>query len=186
MSDQKKELLRLLKGRNVKGFHFSLQEDRDKVVASLTNSAIRKLINMDRIRSELTLGYTWVKDSKKRTSRVFKSEALRNGDAVEIIVRDLRTDRVINKVSFPLAEEHNHAGPANGDTINKCHQEFLCKRGGEMQCEANRTCTDQHYSLICRFSDGSGVSIHGLIRPNTLRCQILSNIPPFEGLVFSR
>jgi hypothetical protein len=48
MADQKQELLRMLKGKNAKGYHFSLQEDENKVVASLTNIAVRKPIDLNR------------------------------------------------------------------------------------------------------------------------------------------
>jgi hypothetical protein len=74
MADQKQELLRMLKGKNVKGYHFSVQEDENKVVASLTNSAVRKPIDLNRAGADLILGYTQVKDKKKRTTRTFKKK----------------------------------------------------------------------------------------------------------------
>jgi hypothetical protein len=77
MVDQKQELLRMLKGKDVKGYYFSLQEDRDRVVASLINSAVRKPIDLNRAGVDLI--YTQVKDKKKRTTRTFKSEVKTNG-----------------------------------------------------------------------------------------------------------
>lgn len=55
MADKKQELLRMLKGKKVKGYHFSLQEDENKVVASLTNSAVRKPIDLNRTGADLIL-----------------------------------------------------------------------------------------------------------------------------------
>jgi hypothetical protein len=68
MADQKQELLRMLKGKNVKGYHFSLQEDENKVVTSLTNSTVRKPIDLNRAGEVLILSYTEVRDKKKRTT----------------------------------------------------------------------------------------------------------------------
>jgi hypothetical protein len=185
MADQKQELLRMLKGKNVKGYHFSLQEDEDKVVASLTNNAVRKPIDLNRAGADLILGYTQVKDKKNRTTRKFKSEVKTNGSAVAIIVRDLVTNRVISKNSFPSPTPHDPGG-TEFETLEQCIQDFRCKHGGELQCEANRTCKTQFAALTCCLNNGNCFSVHLVFHPNSLRCQILSNVPPLEGLVLSR
>ena len=183
MADQKQELLRMLKGKNVKGYHFSLQEDENKVVASLTNSALRKPIDLNRAGADLILGYTQVKDKKKNTTRTFKSEVNTKGSSVAIIVKDFVTNRVISKYSFPSPSPHEDTG---FKTLEQCIQDFRCKHGGELQCEANRTCKPQFAALICCLSNGNCFSVHLVFLPNTLRYQILSNVPPMEGLVLSR
>jgi hypothetical protein len=183
MADQKQELLRKLKGKNIKGYHFSLQEDENKVVASLTNSAVRKPIDLNRAGANLILSYTQVKDKKKRTTRTFKSEVKTNGSYVAIIIRDLVTNRVISKNSFPSPTPHDHTG---FETLEQCIQDFRCKHGGELQCEANRTCKTQFAALTCCLNNGNCFSVHLVFHPNSLRCQILSNVPPLEGLVLSR
>ena len=182
MADQKQELLRLLKGKNVKGYHFSLQEDENKVVTSLTNSAVRKPIDLNKAGPALILSYIQVKDKKKKTIRTFKSEVKTDGPNVAIIVRDLVTNRVISKNSFPSPIPHE----TGHQTLEQCIQDFRCMHGGELQCEANRTCKDQFAALICCLNNGNCFSVHLVFHPNTLRCQILSNIPPLEGLVLSR
>ena len=115
MADQKQELLRMLKGKTVKGYNFSLQEDENKVVASLTNSAVRKPIDLNKAGTGLVLSYTQVKDKKKKTTRTFKSEVKTDGPNVAIIVRDLVTNRVISKNSFPSPIPHEEQGlkPSN-------------------------------------------------------------------------
>jgi hypothetical protein len=173
----------MLKGRYVKGYHFSLQEDENKVVASLTNSAVRKPIDLNRSGADLILGYTQVKDKKKRTTRTFKSEVKTDGSSVAIIVRDLATNRVISKDSFPSPIRHDHPGDTGFETLEQCIQDFRCKHGGELQCEANRTCKTQFAALTCCLNNGNCFSVHLVFPPNSLRCQILSNVLPLEGLV---
>ena len=183
MADQKQALLRMLKGRYVKGYHFSLQEDENKVIASLTNSAVRKPIDLNRAGADLILGYTQVKDKKKRTTRTFKSEVKTDGSSVAIIVRDLATNRVISKDSFPSPTPHDHPGDTGFQTLEQCIQDFRCKHGGELQCDANRTCKTQFAALTCCLNNGNCFSVHLVFPPNSLRCQILSNVLPLEGLV---
>jgi hypothetical protein len=183
MADQKVELLRKLKGKNVKGYHFSLQEDESKVVAFLTNSAVRKPIDLNRAEDGMILAYNLVKDKKKKTIRTFKSEVKANGSSVAIIVRDLVTNKVTSKNSFPSPSQHR--GTAF-KTLEQCINDFRCKHGGELLCEANRTCKPQFAALICCLSNGSCFSVHLVFHPTSLRCQILSNVPPLEGLVLSQ
>ena len=183
MADQKQALLRMLKGRYVKGYHFSLQEDENKVIASLTNSAVRKPIDLNRAGADLILGYTQVKDKKKRTTRTFKSEVKTDGSSVAIIVRDLATNRVISKDSFPSPTPRDHPGDTGFQTLEQCIQDFRCKHGGELQCGANRTCKTQFAALTCCLNNRNCFSVHLVFPPNSLRCQMLSNVLPLEGLV---
>ena len=186
MVDQKQELSRALKVKNVKGYHFSLQEDENKIIASLTNSAVRKPINLNKAGTDLILSYSQVKDKKKRTTRAFKSQVKTDGSSVAIIVRDLVTNRVISKNPFPSPTPHDHDGDTGFETLEQCIQDFRCKHGGELQCEANRTCKTQFAALICCLNNGNCFSVHLVFHPNTLRCQILSNVPQLEGLVLAR
>jgi hypothetical protein len=182
MADQKQELLRMLKGRKVKGYHFSLQEDDNKVVASLTNSAVRKPIDLNKAGGDLVLSYTKVKDKKKKTTRIFKSEVNTYGSDVAITVRDLVTNRVISKYAFPPPTSHDGEG---FETLEQCIQHFRCEHE-ELQCEANRTCRTQFAALTCCLNNGNCFSLHLVFHPNSLRCQILSYVPPLEGLVLSQ
>lgn len=182
MADQKQELLRMLKGMSVKSFHFSLQEDENKVIASLTNSAIRRPVYLNRAGADLVLAYTLVKDKKTRSTRRIKSEVKTDGASVAIIVRDLVTNRLISKYPFPSPTQHKGT---RFKTLEQCIQDFRCRHGGELQCEANRTCKPQFAAIICCLTNGNCFSVHLVFYPNTLRCQILSNVPQLEGLVLS-
>ena len=101
MVDQKQELLRTIKVKNLRGYHFSFKEDGNQAVASMTNSAVQKLINLDRASKGLTLSYTKVKNKKKKTTRTFKCEVKTDESSVTILVRDLITNRMISKNLFP-------------------------------------------------------------------------------------
>ena len=186
MANEKQELLGKLKGIKVKDFLFSLQEDDNKIVAMMTNSAVRKLINLNRAGTNLILCYTKVKDKKKRTTQIFKTEVNTIGSAVSLFVRDLITNKVISKYPFPSPSEHNHAGEPKFKTLEQCVEDFRCKHGGELLWEANRTCKPQFAGLICCLSNGNCFSVHLVFPPTSLRCQILSNVPPLEGLYLSR
>lgn len=101
MVDQKQDLLRTIKVKNLRGYHFSFKEDGNQAVASMTNSAVQKLINLDRASKGLTLSYTKVKDKKKKTTRTFKCKVKTDGSSITILVRDLITNSMISKNLFP-------------------------------------------------------------------------------------
>ena len=184
MKDHKQDIIRRLKDKNTRGYDFNLHEDENNIIASLSNNALCKLVRLDKTDDDFILGYTLVKDKNKRITRTFQSEVNIDGRSVAIIVRDLVTKRIINKYSFPTPTDHSHK--KRFSTLEQCIEDFRCKQGGQLQCEANRTCKNQYASLICCLKNGFCVSVHLIFRPNSLRCQIISNVPAFEGLVLSR
>lgn len=183
MVDQKQELLRTIKVKNLRGYHFSFKEDGNQAVASMTNSAVQNLINLDGPSKGLTLSYTKVKDKKKKTTRTFKCEVKTDGSSVTFLVRDLNSNRMISKNLFPPPTSHHDS---EFQTLEQCIQDFRCKHGGELQCEANRTCKPHFAALTCCLKDGTCYSMHFVFHPTLLRCQILSNVPALEGLVLSQ
>ncbi|HEY7227780.1 MAG TPA: hypothetical protein VH481_06615 [Nitrososphaeraceae archaeon] len=114
------------KGKTVKGYNFSLQEDENKVVTSLTNSAVGKPVDLNKAANGLVLSYTQVKDKKKKTTRTFKSEVKIESSSVAIILRNLVTNKVISKNSFPSPTSHDKTGH---ETLEQCIQDFRCKHG---------------------------------------------------------
>ena len=72
MTDQKQELMRMLNGKKLKGYHISLQEDENRVVASLTNSAVRKPIDLNKTGAALTISYTPSKGQEKENDTNFQ------------------------------------------------------------------------------------------------------------------
>ena len=181
--DAKADLLKSLNGANVNGFDFSTREDDASAVAALTNSAVRSLITLDKGANGVVLQYARVKDKKANSTRTYKTEVLRNGNALTLQVSDLATNAVVSKDNFPTATPHDEQ---KFTTLEECLKDFDCKHRGELQCEANRTCKDQFAAIICCLADGSCFSVHLIIRPTSLRCRFNDLIPNLEGLVLRR
>jgi hypothetical protein len=185
-SDPKEELTRSLKGANVQGYIFETREDDAQAVASLTNPAVRSLIRLEPGTNSVVLSYTSVKDKKSNATKTYKSEVNRAGEALSILVTDFATGEVVSKDPFPVATPHDPAGGPKFDTLEACIADFNCKHRGELQCEANRTCKNQFAALTCCLNNGQCFSVHLIIRPTSLRCQIIGNIPDLEGIVLAR
>jgi hypothetical protein len=136
--DPRGELVRLLKGANVDLYHFAITEDDAQVVTSLTNSALRDVINLDGADSTVVLRYASVKDKAANTTKVYKAEISKTGAELTLLVADFDTDEVVTRNTFPAPEPHDEAGP-KFDTLNDCIKDFNCQRRGALQCEADRT-----------------------------------------------
>ncbi len=183
-NDPREEFVKSLKGANADGYLFATEEQDNQVVTSLTNSAVRNLITLDPKATNLVLRYTGVKDKKTNSTQTTKTEVIKTGDAVALQVTDIATGQVVSKDSFPTAEPHLPSGPTF-DTLEACIADFNCKRRGELQCEANRTCKNQFAALTCCLKNGQCFSVHLIIRPTRLRC-LIATFPDLEGLVLSR
>ena len=184
MTDQIQKLLRKLKGKNVKGYYLGLQEDENNIVASLSNGILNKPAHLDKLNDNLVLGYVQVTNKKKRTIRTFQCEVIKDDTTVAITIRDLGTGRLLSKNLFPSPTRHDHR--TQFKTIEECIRDFQCMQGGQLQCEANRTCKNQYVSMICCLKNGFCFSVHLVFRPTSARCQILSIVPHLEGLVVSK
>jgi len=190
MPDPREELVRSLKGANVKGYHFATKEDEAEVIASLTNSAVRNLIKLDSGATNLVLRYTSVKDKKTNPARTYKTAITKTGTTLALLVTDIATGEVVSRKTFPAPEPHHKTDttgpPSTFDSLEDCIRDFNCKRRGAIQCEANRTCEDQFAALICCLNNGQCFSVHLIIRPTTLKCKLSGVILDLEGLVLSQ
>ncbi|MEK6322270.1 MAG: hypothetical protein AABN33_11355 [Acidobacteriota bacterium] len=189
MPDPRQDLLRSLKGANVEGYHFATEEDETQVIASLTNSAVRNLITLDSGATDLVLRYTSVKDKNTNTTRTSKTEVIKTGTALTLLVTDIATGEVVSRKPFPAAESHKKTDttgpPPTFDSLEDCIKDFNCTRRGALQCEADRTCENQFAALTCCLKNGQCFSVHLIIRPTRLRC-LIAVFPNFEGLVLSQ
>jgi hypothetical protein len=183
-SDPREELVRSLKGANVDGFLFATEEQDNQVVTSLTNSAVRNLITLDKGATNLVLRYTSVKDKKANSTQTTKTEVVKTGNALALQVTDIATGQVVSKDAFPPPGSHVPTGPTF-DTLEACIQDFNCTRRGALQCEADRTCKNQFAALTCCLKNGQCFSVHLIIRPTRLRC-LVATFPDLEGLVLSQ
>ncbi len=179
------ELVNALKGANVEGYVFATKEDDAQLVVSLTNPAVRDFIKFGGGATNVVLRYSSVKDKKANTAKLYKSEVVKTGDKLSLVVTDVATGAVISDDPFPVLQIPPDRKPTF-ESLDACMEDFNCNRRGALLCEANRTCKDQRFSLICWLNDGSGVSVHGIIKPTRFRCLLTDIIPDFEGVVLSR
>ena len=183
--DARAELIRSLKGANVDGYVFATRDDESQVLASLTNGAVRNLITIEESATNTVLRYTSVTDKKANTTKTYKAEAVKTGTSLAIVVTDIATGDVLSRDTFPTPQPHGADQP-RFDTLEACIKDFDCKNRGALQCEANRTCKDQFAALTCCLTNGQCFSVHLIIRPTSLRCQLLDVIPNLEGLVLTQ
>src|SRR5262249_2117675 len=147
----REELVGSLKGANVDGFEFATTAADSQETASLTNPAVKNLINMDSGPTSIVLKYTRVKDKKANTAKTFKAETTRSGKELTLQVTDLGSNDVVSRNTFtPVAHSPGPTPrPQTFDTLEDCIRDFDCNRRGALQCEANRTCQDQFAALTC-------------------------------------
>lgn len=182
------ELVSALKGANVDGFDFATSEDESQAVASLTNRAVRGLVDMDTGPTNFVLRYTRVKDKKTNIIKTYKTEIVKAGKELSLQVTDLGSNEVVSKNAFQRAEGQapGDPGPPTFNTLEDCIKDFDCTRRGALECEANRTCKDQFAALMCCLNNGQCFSVHLIIRPTSLRCRLIDLIPDFEGFVLTQ
>lgn len=189
ISDPREEFVRSLKGANVEGYYFAIEENETQIVTSLTNSAVRNLIQLDGD-TTVVLKYTRIKEKKANTAKIYITEVVKTGTALALLVKDIEKGEVSSRKTFPAPVPHNDTDTTGSlpifDSLEDCLTNFNCTRRGALQCEANRTCEDQYAAMICCLSDGLCYSVHLIIRPTTLRCKVAVPIPNFEGFVFKQ
>lgn len=180
-SDPREELISLLKGANVDGYLFSMSEHEAQASSSLTNKAADVVYTFGRDETGLILRYTSVEDKAAQKTSVYKSEIVKKGTALTLVVTDLETNRAITTADLPAA------GPAcqpagQFDSLNACIAQFRCMNGGALLCTANATCQPQFAALTCCLKNGQAFSVHLIFNPTSLRCQFGVLTPEVLGL----
>lgn len=184
-ADPKAELTNALKGADVSQFDFERKEDDTQIVSSFTNRNLKNVVRVEPNTNNIVLKYTSVKDKGRNTTQVSKTELTRSDKTLAIVVTDFNTGAAISKDTFPPPTPHTPSGPTF-DTLEACIEDFNCKRRGELQCEANRTCKDQFAALTCCLKNGQCFSVHLVIRPTRPLCRLLDLIPNFDSFVLSQ
>jgi len=173
------DLRESLRDVDVQGYFYAKVDDDIASTESLTNPAVAKLTPLDKSTTKVVLGYKRVHDKRANTTKTYRAETLRSGNDISLVVTDIATNEVVVKDRFPPPQPH-----ADGfDTLQECINDFFCKEGAALQCEANRTCKAQFAALICCLKNGTCFSVHLIIRPNRLRCFLVDLIPDLEGIV---
>ena len=173
-----------LPASDIQGYAYTKSEDANTSTESLVNPAVINLTPLPKGTTSVVIGYKRIVDRKTNTAHTYKNEARIAGKDVTLVVTDTVNNQEVLNVKFPEAQPH--AG-AQFISANECAADFLCKNGSALQCEANRTCKDQRWATLCCPPDGGVcVSVHGVIQPTTIRCQIISNVVDFNGLVLTQ
>jgi hypothetical protein len=172
-SDPKAELISLLKGANVDGYTFAEQGDEKQEIVSLTNGAARDKIKLEKGATNVVLNYYSVKGKKTNSSRTYKTEIVKTGNEVQLVVTDVATGEVVSKETFPPAEPHLPTGPTF-NSLEECIADFNCRRRPAIQAEANRTCRAQRAGVTCCPPDGGICTIVDfLITPTRRVCGLI-------------
>lgn len=182
-SDPKSELANSLKGVDVSGFEFSTREDDAIGFAAFTNRAVRDLITLEKGTNNVVLQYARIKDKKANTTKTYKTEVVRKDTRISVRVTDFDTNAVISDDDTEPPPPPPRGGDFN--TLEECLADFNCKHRGEVQCAANRTCKTQIVGIMCCLTNGQCISVHLVIKPNSLKCSLLEigQVPDLEGIV---
>jgi hypothetical protein len=183
-TDTRADLIRSLKGADVKDYLYSLNEEEAQTTSTLTNKAAKDVITLGKGTTGITLRVTRIDDKKSNASKSYKSEITKEGKTFALVITDLTNGQVIQKKFFPTA------GPAcqpagQFDSANACIEEFNrnCTLRCPLQNEANRTCDNQFAALTCCLKDGSIISVHLIIPPDNWRCRLRDVVPDLELVV---
>lgn len=174
--DPRAELIGSLEGADVGGYLFSLDEERGRTTASLTNPAVHDLVRLGEGDPGLVLRYSRVEDEDGSTSDIFRSEILRREASLTLAVTDLATGEVVDEWLFP----DGLACKQKFGSLDECIDAFECASKGSLLCQANRTCDPQRAGLICCLDDGTAFSVHLVVAPTDWRCRFRSVMPDTE------
>jgi hypothetical protein len=134
----------------------------------------------------MELRYASLREKNSNAAKTYKTELSRSGDALTLQVTDINTGEVVVKDTSDPPPGGGLNCPQTFENLQECQCNFDATRRPALQAEANRTCKPQQAALTCCLKDGSGVSVHYYITPNTPRCQLRSTVPDLGGIVLSR
>lgn len=170
--DARTALVNSLKGVNVDGYTFTTESDDNQETAKLTNGAVKGPIKLARGTNNLVINYARIKDKKANSTRTVKTEVVRSGNDVSVVVTDLANGAVVTQDRFPTV--------APGETFESfeaCQADFDCKRRPALQAEANRTCRPQFAAQICCVKGQQFcISVHYIIQPTRRICGLIGPI----------
>ncbi|HTG35570.1 MAG TPA: hypothetical protein VLB76_21830 [Thermoanaerobaculia bacterium] len=158
-----------------------MSEHEAQTSSSLTNKAADEVYQLGKYDTSLILRYTSVEDLAAQKTTVYRSEIVKSGTSLTLVVTDLDANRAISKATLPAA------GPAcqpagQFDTLAACVAQFRCMNGGALLCTANATCQAQFAALTCCLKNGQAFSVHLIFNPTSLRCQFRDLTPDLAGL----
>jgi hypothetical protein len=179
--DPKADLIGLLKGVDVDGYTFSMNEDDAVTSSSLTNKGLYDVFSLGRGDADVILRYTSIQDKKTLKTSVYKSEVIKKGTAMNLVITDVAANKVISNKAFPAA------GPGcfpagQFATLNACIERFRCLYGGNLTCNANLSCEPQFAALTCCLTNGQNFSVHMIFPPTSITCLVRAQTVDVWGL----
>jgi hypothetical protein len=183
-ADPKGDLVASLKGADVGGYLFALQEGEAQTTTSLTNRIVNQPVTLGKADTDVVLGYTRTEDRKTRTAKTFKSEVIKKASSLALLVTELETNQVVDQRPLPVAGSICDS-LQKFDSLAACISQFDCASRPAFQCKANQTCRTQFADVTCCLTNGSIFSVDLFINPNTLRCSIRGPIPDVNGFALS-
>jgi hypothetical protein len=175
-ADPKGDLIALLRGANVDGYLFSTSEEPDTTLSSLTDKNFYGVYSLPSGDANLVLRYSSVQDNATQGTGVYKSEIVKKGTALTLLVTDLVSNKPILKQDFPAAGPS--CQPAGQfSSLSACVERFKCLNGGNLTCKANTTCQPQFAALTCCLTNGQTFSVHMVFPPTSLFCLVRAQIP---------
>ncbi|HEV7508127.1 MAG TPA: hypothetical protein VGS07_24810 [Thermoanaerobaculia bacterium] len=179
--DPKADLITLLRGADVDGYTFSMNEDDAVTSSSLTGKGLYDVFTLGKGDADVILRYTSIQDKKTLKTSVYKSEVIKKGTAVNLVITDVAANKVVSNKVFPTPGLS--CFPAGQfASLNACIERFRCLYGGNLTCNANLSCDPQFAALTCCLTNGQNFSVHMIFPPTSIACLVRAQTVDVGGL----
>lgn len=181
-ADPEADLIALLKGADVKGYLFAMNEDPATNSSALTNPAVAGFYMLPKTDTNVVLRYSSITDVATGKVSTYKAEVVKKGSAVNLLLSDVASGKVLSNQLFPPATPA--CSPAFA-TIGACVDRFRCMNAGALQCTANTTCQPQLADVDCCLTNGQEVDVLLIFPPTSIFCSLRANTVDLGGLALS-
>jgi len=152
-TDLKKELLRAVKGADLRGYTLALSEDDSQATVSFTSAAIKDTMTFTGD-GTVVVRYRAVHDKKNGTTTNYRDDIVRKGRLLTFVMTDLGTNRVVGKQSLAIHTDDPGGGGGSGGfrcftACSDAERDFNLNQLPALQAEANRTCKGQRGGYEC-------------------------------------
>jgi hypothetical protein len=179
--DPRAALRRAINDPQADAYLFTTAEDGGLVKSSLVNPAVRDRIRLPEGDTSFNVGYTSIRDKGTNSTKIYRSDVVKSGRTVSLVVKDVSSGAVIDTIVFPELPPRG-SGPPIFPSLEDC----ICKGVGPAQCEADRTCRPQVIGLICCTGGDVCLSVHILVVPKAWRCRLRDLLGDIGDLVFTQ
>jgi hypothetical protein len=181
-ADPEADLIARLKGADVKGYLFAMNEDPATSSSALTNPAVAGFYMLPKTDTNVVLRYSSVTDAATGKVSTYKAEVVKKGTAVSLLLSDVASGKVLSNQQFPPATPA--CSPAFS-SLSACIDRFRCMNAGALQCAANTTCQPQLADVDCCLTNGQEFDVLMIFPPTSLICSLRANTIDLGGLALS-